>query len=87
MRKYIDDDQIPPVYGGSSRCALGQRPYQTGCFDVAAEAGTYERQVARDEGFADTRGGRFLQDGSTKCLSTLFKSGVVFSIHDDQLHY
>jgi hypothetical protein len=28
MRKYIDDDQIPPEYGGSSPYALGEHPFE-----------------------------------------------------------
>jgi len=48
MRKYIDDDQIPAEYGGSSPFALGQHPYETGCFDVAEKAGTFERDEIVD---------------------------------------
>lgn len=48
MRKYIDDDQIPAEYGGSSPYALGQHPYETGCFDVAEKAGTFERDEIVD---------------------------------------
>jgi hypothetical protein len=48
MRNYIDDDQIPPEYGGSSPYALGEHPYETGCFDVAADAGRYERDDVVD---------------------------------------
>ena len=48
MQKYIDDDQIPPEYGGSSPHALGQHPYETGCFEVVEKAGTFERTSIGD---------------------------------------
>lgn len=48
LQKYIDDDQIPPEYGGSSPYALGQHPYETGCFEVAEKAGTFERTQVGD---------------------------------------
>ena len=48
MRKYIDDDQIPVEYGGSSPYPLGQHPYELGCFTVAEKAGTFERDEIVD---------------------------------------
>lgn len=39
MRKYIDDDQIPPEYGGSSPYALGEHPYEVGLNDLVKKAG------------------------------------------------
>ena len=48
MRKYIDDDQIPEEYGGSSPFALGEHPYEIGCFEVAEKAGTFARNKVVD---------------------------------------
>jgi len=39
MRKYIDDDQIPPEYGGSSPYAFREHPYEVGLNDLVEKAG------------------------------------------------
>jgi hypothetical protein len=42
MRKYIDEEQIPPEYGGSSPYALGEHPYELALQDVVQKAGESE---------------------------------------------
>eukprot|EP00542_Grammatophora_oceanica_P022163 CAMPEP_0194037350 /NCGR_PEP_ID=MMETSP0009_2-20130614/9685_1 /TAXON_ID=210454 /ORGANISM="Grammatophora oceanica, Strain CCMP 410" /LENGTH=915 /DNA_ID=CAMNT_0038679469 /DNA_START=436 /DNA_END=3183 /DNA_ORIENTATION=+ len=38
LRKFIDDNQIPKEYGGSSQYALGEHPYEVGLKDLADES-------------------------------------------------
>ena len=34
LREHINDDQIPPEYGGSSEYHLGQHPYEIGLLEI-----------------------------------------------------
>jgi len=38
LRKFVDDDQIPKEYGGSSPYALGEHPYEKALQELVAEA-------------------------------------------------
>jgi len=40
LQKYIDDDQIPELYGGSSPYKLGDHPYENGFRDQVAASNT-----------------------------------------------
>jgi hypothetical protein len=38
LREYIDEDQIPREYGGTSPYALGQHPFELGLYDLVEQA-------------------------------------------------
>jgi hypothetical protein len=44
LRQFIDDDQIPPEYGGSSPYPLGHHPYEEALKEMVAKSHTFEQE-------------------------------------------
>lgn len=55
IRKYVDDDQIPAEYGGSSPYALNEHPFELRLLDKAKQAAVFgAKDAAPEEDLDDT---------------------------------
>ena len=64
LREYIDEDQIPPEYGGTSPYPLGQHPFETELRELVAEAEKFAEEEDEDPELAAIHSPPILEFGS-----------------------